>query len=481
MSLHEIKDGVTVEKKKTQKKQQKKQKRQNNENTEYFKRIKYMNSKNLTIKLRILSVIIAAVCLCAFIFVACNDEDKGGGKAKHDSSQPVVVTSFMPDSGRIMEMVILDGSNFGSDTSKIKVFFNEKAAKVLGSTGDAILVLVPRLPGDTCVLTVEVDEQKAIAPKFFYYKIEANASTFAGNGNTDLNTSSLDQSQLRPIAIYADDEYNLFVGTDDGYLVRLNEKENTITVLATSAHGMMGHLQIDVDPKTGMLMMGGAGSGNRDRFLFLDPKLGWAPKSYYIKEWILEPNASPPDADNHYHCLYCKADGYYYTIYYPEGSIVRINPDTWKAQRIYRAVENYWYGMAFHPKRPTELWLAADNGCLYKLDVTSPTSTFRKLNIGAGFRDGRLDQAQFSGIRHIRFDEDGNLFVGDNNNHCIRKVDTQTNKVETVIGIPQAAGFKDGKKEDAQFRNPHGIAVDPDGVIYVADWGNSRVRRVAVE
>jgi DNA-binding beta-propeller fold protein YncE len=105
----------------------------------------------------------------------------------------------------------------------------------------------------------------------------------------------------------------------------------------------------------------------------------------------------------------------------------------------------------------------------------------KKVSGGIGFRDGRLEQALFNGIRQMTFDDEGNLYVGDNGNHCIRKIDTNTNKVETIIGIPQAAGFKDGKKEDALFRNPHGIAVNPDGVIYVSDYGNSRVRRVAVE
>jgi sugar lactone lactonase YvrE len=292
--------------------------------------------------------------------------------------------------------------------------------------------------------------------------------------------------------IYADNEKNLFVSTADNYLVRLNEDENSITVLASSAQGMSSHLQINVDPRTGMFMMGSYGTGNRDRFLFIDPKLGWSPKSYYIKEWVgvgQQADIEVPTTDHaHYQCLYCKANGYYYTYYFSEsyypGYLVKINPDTWKAEIVGRGP--FWrrvYGMAFHPKKPTELWMADEVGEIYKLDITSPNSTQRLLSgsAGSGFRDGRLDQAMFNGIRQIVFDDDGNLYVGDNSNHCIRKINTETNKVETVIGIPQTAGFLDGKKEDALFRNPHGIAIDPDDVIFVSDYGNSRVRRVAVE
>jgi hypothetical protein len=53
--------------------------------------------------------------------------------------------------------------------------------------------------------------------------------------------------------------------------------------------------------------------------------------------------------------------------------------------------------------------------------------------------------------------------------------------VETLIGIPQKAGFKDGKKEAATFNGPHGLVVDSEDVIYVADYNNCRVRRIAIE
>jgi DNA-binding beta-propeller fold protein YncE len=443
-----------------------------------------MNTKSLTDKLKALAVVIAAVCAYIAGFVSCSNEDSGG--TKHDPSKPVVVTAIMPDTGRIAEMVILDGSNFGTDVSSIKVFFNEKEAKVIGSTGETILALVPRLPGDTCVVMVEIGGQKASAPKFFYYKIEANASTFAGNGSTNLVTTSLDQCQLRPVKIFADKEKNLFVTTSDNYLVRLNEEENSITVLASSQHGIAAHVQIDVNPETGQFMMGSAGTGNRDRFVFLDPKLGWTAKSYYIKEWKGESEVPVTDPD-HYHCLYCKFDRKYYTYYFSnswyEGSLVKINPETWTAEIVGKGPWKRVYAMAFHPNRPSELWMADDAGEIYTIDVDRPYATFKRVSseTGSGFRDGRLDQAMFNGVRQIVFDDDGNLYVGDSNNHCIRMINTETRKVETIIGIPQTAGFRDGNKADALFRSPHGIATDPDGIIYVSDYGNSRVRRIAIE
>jgi hypothetical protein len=459
-----------------------------------------MNSKKIMFKLNALILAIAMVCVCSFGFISCGDEDKSG--TVHDPSKPIVLTSFVPDSGRISEMVLLDGNNFGTDTSKIRVFFNTKEARVLGSTGTRILALVPRLPGDTCILTVEVGDKKETYSGFFRYKIEASVITFAGNGNSGLVTTSLDKSQIKPVYIAADKDYNIFVSAETdagtrGHLVRLNEEENLITVLATVDNGMTPRFQPNAHPETGVIMMGGEGTDNRDRFLFLDPKEGWAPKNHYIKNWItndyplptMDGNTDNYSKSTHYHCLYCRNDGYLYTRY-NDGHLVKIDSKTWDAEIVYRMNSGVAYGMAFNPVRTYELWIAYEQGqggelsnSLCRLDIRDPAGTFQKMSgaTAGGHRDGKLEQAQFYQIRQMNFDSEGNLYIGDSGNHCIRKLDTNTLMVETVVGIPQLAGFKDGKKEDAQFKNLHGIAVDPDDVIFASDYGNYRVRRIAIE
>jgi hypothetical protein len=457
-----------------------------------------MNSKKIIIKLKALLVAtMATACVCSLVFVSCGDEDKSG--AVHDPSKPIVLTSFMPDSGRIKEMVLLDGDNFGTDTSKIRVFFNTKEAKALGSTGTRILALVPRLPGDTCILTVEVGDKKETYSDFFRYKIEASVNTFVGNGDGGLVTTSFDKVQIRPVYIAADKDYNIFVSAEtgyDGHLVRFNEAENIITVVATSTHGMTPRFQPNAHPETGVIMMGAEGSDNRDRFLFLDPKEGWAPKNHYIRDWITNDYPLPvkdgvsinASRATHYHCLYCKADGYLYTRY-TDGQIVRINSKTWDAEIIYKTNLGTAYGMAFHPIRTSELWIAYEQGqggdlsnSLCRLDVKNPVATFERMSgTSIGHRDGKLDQAQFQQMRQINFDSEGNLYIGDSGNHCIRKVDIENMTVETVIGIPQVPGNDNGAKENARFRHPHGIAIDPDDVIFVSDYENNLIRRIAIE
>jgi hypothetical protein len=187
---------------------------------------------------------------------------------------------------------------------------------------------------------------------------------------------------------------------------------------------------------------------------------------------------------------------------YVGGQIVRINPETWEAKTLGMTPVGIAYGMAFHPIKKHELWIGyealvtptvaeAANG-IYTLNVLDESrvednilGTLKKISAPisstGGHRDGPIEQALFYGIRMINFDADGNLYIGDCRNHCIRMVNTSTMMVSTLLGVPGVAGFQDGAREDAMFNTLHGIVTDPDGIIYTADYHNNRVRRIAIE
>ncbi|MDB5098748.1 MAG: hypothetical protein JWM80_3169 [Cyanobacteria bacterium RYN_339] len=50
--------------------------------------------------------------------------------------------------------------------------------------------------------------------------------------------------------------------------------------------------------------------------------------------------------------------------------------------------------------------------------------------------------------------------------------------VSTIAGKPKVAGFGDGAGASAMFERPQGIALGPDGNLYVADTGNHRIRKI---
>lgn len=98
-------------------------------------------------------------------------------------------------------------------------------------------------------------------------------------------------------------------------------------------------------------------------------------------------------------------------------------------------------------------------------------------NGSAGYRDGTGTNAQFYQPGGLAFDADGNMFVADVANHCIRKI-TPNNQVTTFAGYSWG-GSRDGIGTDARFYFPNGIAIDKSsGNLYVTDGRNNLIRKI---
>jgi sugar lactone lactonase YvrE len=99
--------------------------------------------------------------------------------------------------------------------------------------------------------------------------------------------------------------------------------------------------------------------------------------------------------------------------------------------------------------------------------------------VGAvGSADGVGANARFRWPRGIAIDIAGNLYVADTGNNTIRKI-TPDHTVTTLAGLAASPGALDGKGSAARFIAPQGIAVDSMDNVYVAEFVNNTVRKVA--
>ncbi|HXJ56516.1 MAG TPA: hypothetical protein VNU68_07635 [Verrucomicrobiae bacterium] len=91
--------------------------------------------------------------------------------------------------------------------------------------------------------------------------------------------------------------------------------------------------------------------------------------------------------------------------------------------------------------------------------------------------DGDLFSASFNNPCGIAVDGLGNLYVADRENNAIRYVNFTANLVITLAG-GGSAGCDDGLGSVARFRALTGVAIGPDGNIFVADQDNFTIRKM---
>lgn len=98
----------------------------------------------------------------------------------------------------------------------------------------------------------------------------------------------------------------------------------------------------------------------------------------------------------------------------------------------------------------------------------------------AGFSGdgGQAAQAQLNAPTGVAVDAAGTLLIADTGNNRVRRVSSD-GIITTVVGSG-AKGFSGdgGLPIRAQLSGPTGVAIGPDGSLYIADSGNDRVRKI---
>jgi sugar lactone lactonase YvrE len=98
--------------------------------------------------------------------------------------------------------------------------------------------------------------------------------------------------------------------------------------------------------------------------------------------------------------------------------------------------------------------------------------------VGYAGDSGPATEARLNSPEHIAIDAAGRVFIEDTMNHCIRMVDL-IGTITTIVGTGQKGfGGDGGPAHAARLFQPSGMVLTPDDVLYIADSGNNRVRRV---
>ena len=141
------------------------------------------------------------------------------------------------------------------------------------------------------------------------------------------------------------------------------------------------------------------------------------------------------------------------------------------------------FGFGLSPEDPPDELFIADtaNNAIREINLFSGTiETFAGTG-EAGFADGPPEAATFNQPTAVFVSEDHTVWVVDTGNHAIRSIDPLQTEVITVVGTGEP-GYNgdDLPAQEAQLTSPGGVHVTNDGVMYIADSGNHRIRQVSL-
>ncbi len=109
-----------------------------------------------------------------------------------------------------------------------------------------------------------------------------------------------------------------------------------------------------------------------------------------------------------------------------------------------------------------------------------------------GYKNAQGTTATMRNPHGMAADANGNVYLADRENHCIRKINKFVNLgngqsvttfagAEPTTGLPGygTSGSTNGTGTAARFNSPTGVAIDDDGYIYVTDYLNFTIRKIS--
>lgn len=424
--------------------------------------------------------------LGGILFFACKKQEESTKVLQpYDPAQPVTIQKFTPDSGGVSTQMIIYGENFGTDTSQIKVFVNDKPAPVIGSTGTAIYALVPSRAGIgpvKIVVGTKGSSKEAVSTTNFNYIFKPAVSTLAGFTDKDGRTAIVDgpikKAQFEePYWLEFDQHKNIYLLEEYRGLRMIDSALTTVTTKFRTGNGWGRPRTISFNPTYDTMYLTND-AGNWDELAAVI-----ATKADNFSRWnalIFSKQCNGGDVQ--------PQTGDFFYNSYSNGQVFKWNRTTRTSTELYRVGDNQWeFNIQFAPSGDFALMVSTNRHYVLKARFNRETRVLEQpvLFVGrinnAGHKDGVGADAMFNEPMQGAFDENDNFYLGDARNHCIRKI-TPEGVVSTFAGRPRQSGYSDGALRDAQFNLPRGIIYNREtGSFYIADQVNRRIRTITTE
>lgn len=420
------------------------------------------------------SLSIVAFIAILFSLSSCKDEEN---TLQYDPGLPVSVTDVIPSTGGVALPVVIAGNNFGTDKEKIKVTFNNKEAVIITAKNDYLYVLVPKLSAGANEIKVIVDDKNegALRDKQFDYIVTSSVTTVGGSGERGATYGNALEAKLyAPIYLSIDDKGNIIINDDSDNIKLLSLEAGVISTLLPNINSVYA-CKFSRDFKNCYVAIE---SSSQTRLAY-----NFSRDANWSVDLILNTDNA---IDDPIAALTTDEQDNLFMVGYSNGTIGRVDRQTGKITTIGKLP---WAGEDFNIEynlKDRMIYVSSyKKHAIGRFDPHKTNITEADFEVFAGivgisgFNNGERKSAMFQGPRGIAFDPDGNLYIADRDNHTIRKIDTEG--VVTTFAGGNGQGFKDGEVSTSMFNYPSDVTSSPEGIIYVTDRENYRIRCIAVQ
>ncbi|SEV92506.1 hypothetical protein SAMN05428988_0497 [Chitinophaga sp. YR573] len=349
---------------------------------------------------------------CLIFFTACK-KDNG---FTHSAGSPMSVDHFTPEQGGGGTSILITGSNFSTDTAAISVTINGHKLAIVGASATQVMAVIPSKCGAGNIV-VKVGSDSTVSADIFNYVFTRKVTSLAGNGTAGFsNGQGSDaifnfngESWYRSKGIAADDNLNVYVADVGNHCIRKIDTAGNVSTFAGNPNA----------------------AGNADG------------------QGLAAQFSLPYD-------IAVDAQGYLYITDPGNWNIRKIAPDG-TAVVMGGASQEPW-SVAVDPTTGFVYYSNFSNsGNVYRMDTDgSSTMVIQGLNKPAG----------------MHFDKDGNLFIAIGDDHVIKRFEKNTWAATTIAGQTGTPGYVNGAGTDARFANPFGLTIDASSNIYIAGAGD---------
>jgi sugar lactone lactonase YvrE len=419
------------------------------------------------------NMILSMAALLMFAIPSCKKSD-----TTPPVQQALTVTAISPSSGPKTTVVNIAGTNFGTVANDVKVYFNNVQATVQTVTNSSITAVVPAGAGSGTV-KVEKNNVQVNGPAFTYQQT-GTVSTFAGSSQGYVNATGNAAQFNIPLGVVKDAAGNLFVCDRDNHCIRKITPAGVVTTFAGGAAGFVdgtGTAARFNQPYA--ITMDAAGN------FYIGDRINHAIRKMTAAGVVttLAGNGTAGDQlgtgnaamFNEPLGVAADAAGNIFVADYINHKIKKVTP---AGVVTTFANVNQVFGLAFDASGNLYFTEYSYN-LVSKLSPAGVYSVVAGQSGTGGDQDGNSTSASFYFPAGITVDGSGNLYVCDAFNNRIRKI-SSTGQVTTLAG--NSSGQADGVGAAASFNTPIAICGDfVNNTLYIGDFNNHRIRKIILE